>query len=143
MNQTLGTILKNKTDALYSVPPTAIVKEAVQIMAEAGVGAALVIDRGTLCGMFTERDLMTRVVNEGLDPATTAISQVMTRDIATVSPTVTVGEAMSLCTQKRMRHLPVYEGDTLLGVISAGDLTKAVVDGQQHTIDDLVRYIYG
>lgn len=142
MDQTLGSILKNKSEALYSVPSGASVAEAVKIMADARVGAILVMDKGELCGMFTERDLMTRVVNEGLEPAATPVGQVMTRDIATVSPGVTVGEAMSLCTQKRMRHLPVYEGDTLLGVISAGDLTKAVVDGQQHTIDDLVRYIY-
>lgn len=142
MDQTLGSILKNKSEALYSVPSDASVAEAVKIMADARVGAILVMDKGELCGMFTERDLMTRVVNEGLEPAATPVGQVMTRDIATVSPGVTVGEAMSLCTRKRMRHLPVYEGDTLLGVISAGDLTKAVVDGQQHTIDDLVRYIY-
>lgn len=143
MEQTLGSILKNKSGSLYSVPSGASVVEAVRIMADARVGAILVIDKDELCGLFTERDLMMRVVNEGLDPTATPVGQVMTRDIATVSPSVTVGEAMSLCTQKRMRHLPVFEGNTLLGVISAGDLTKAAVDNQQHTIEDLVRYIYG
>ena len=143
MDQSLITILKQKSEALYTVPPAATVTEAVKIMADGQVGAVLVMEQGHLRGLFTERDLMMRVVNAGLDPAATPIRDVMTTDIATVSPKLTVGEAMTLCTRKRMRHLPVFDGDTLLGVVSAGDLTKAAVDGQQHTIDDLYRYIYG
>ena len=112
MDQSLITILKQKSEALYTVPPDASVAEAVKIMADGQVGAVMVMEHGHLRGLFTERDLMIRVVNAGLDPARTPI-----RD--------------------------VFDGDTLLGVVSAGDLTKAAVDDQQHTIDDLYRYIYG
>jgi len=142
MDITLSTILKEKQDALFSVDPEATVKEAVDVMVSGGVGCVLVLDKGELVGLFTERDLMRRVAHRGLDPATTPIREVMTTDVATVSPSLNVGEAMSLCTSKRLRHLPVFDGGTLLGVISAGDLTKWAVDDQQHIIDDLFKYIY-
>jgi CBS domain-containing protein len=143
METTLGTILKEKQGVLYSVPPEASVQEAVDVMVEGGVGCVLVMKQGRLEGLFTERDLMHRVVTHQLDPKQVVVREVMTREIATVSPKLTVGEAMALCTEKRLRHLPVYEGDTLLGIVSSGDLTKYAVDEQQHTIEDLIRYISG
>lgn len=143
MNITLGTILKEKSSALYSVSRRATVLDAVKVMVEGRVGSVVVMGQGGIEGVFTERDLMVRVVHESLDPATTAIEAVMTKDVATVSPYLTVAEAMSLCTEKRIRRLPVVDGDTLLGVVSAGDLTKWAVHDQQHTIEDLTRYIYG
>ena len=144
METLLGAIIKDKHQALYTVAPDAPIREAVDIMTDGNVGCIMVMDHGHLEGLFTERDLLKRVVHKGLDVATTPIRDVMTSEIATVSPKMTVGEAMSLCTQRRVRHLPVYETDgTLLGIISAGDLTKWAISEQEHTIDDLTRYIYG
>lgn len=144
MEMLLGAILKEKPQALFTVSQNASVKEAVDIMAESNVGCVMVIDHGRLQGLFTERDLMRRVVHQGRDPKTTTVAEVMTKEVATVSPKITVGEAMALCTQKRLRHLPVYDdNEDLLGMVSAGDLTKWAISEQEHTIDDLTRYIYG
>jgi len=143
METTLGSILKEKQAVLYTVTPEATVEDAVKVMVEGGVGCVLILNQGRLEGLFTERDLMHRVVYAGLDAGQTAVEEVMTREIATVSPAVTVNEAMALCTEKRLRHLPVYERDTLVGIVSSGDLTKSSVREQQHTIDDLIKYISG
>lgn len=143
MEMTLGTIIKEKPGVLYTVTPDATVQQAVNVMVEGGVGCVMVMNEGRLEGLFTERDLMHRVVSRELDPGQVATRDVMTREIATVSPKLTVGEAMALCTEKRLRHLPVYEGDTLIGMVSSGDLTKYAVREQQHTIEDLIRYISG
>lgn len=143
METTLGTIIKEKPGVLYTVPPDASVQQAVNVMVDGGVGCVMVMNDGRLEGLFTERDLMHRVVSKELDPRQVATRDVMTREIATVSPRLTVGEAMALCTEKRLRHLPVYEEDTLIGMVSSGDLTKYAVSEQQHTIEDLIRYISG
>ncbi|MFO7857628.1 MAG: CBS domain-containing protein [Ectothiorhodospiraceae bacterium] len=143
MDTRLGTILREKPQALYTVSADATVQEAVNIMAEANVGCIVVMAEGKLQGLFTERDLMTRVIGAGRQPTETPIGDVMTSAIATVTPKLTVGEAMALCTDRRLRHLPVYEGDTMLGIVSAGDLTKWAISEQEHTIDELSRYIYG
>ena len=144
MEMLLGAILKEKPQALFTISQNASVQEAVDVMAESNVGCVMVMDHGHLQGLFTERDLMRRVVHQGRDPKTTTVAEVMTTEIATVSPKITVGEAMALCTEKRLRHLPVYDGNgDLLGMVSAGDLTKWAINEQEHTIDDLTRYIYG
>lgn len=143
MDTRLGTILRDKPQALYTVAPDATVQEAVKTMAEANVGCIVIMGDGKLQGLFTERDLMTRVIGAGREPTETPIRDVMTSAIATVTPKITVGEAMALCTERRLRHLPVYDGDTMLGIISAGDLTKWAISEQEHTIDELSRYIYG
>jgi CBS domain-containing protein len=145
MDTTLRDVLRHKDrnrDLLW-VPPEASVSAAVHVMAESGVGSVLVMEEGRIQGLFTERDLMCRVVHRGLSVERTLIGEVMTREVITVSPEMTVGEAMSLCTGRRVRHLPVYEGDRLLGIVSIGDLTKNVVRDQQHTIEDLISYING
>ncbi|MFV8834796.1 CBS domain-containing protein [Aquisalimonas sp.] len=144
METLLSAIIKDKHDALYTIAPGATVKEAVQVMTESNVGCILVMNQGHLEGLFTERDLMKRVVHPGLDASITPIRDVMTTEIAIATPKMTVGEAMALCTHKRLRHLPVYQDNTtLLGIVSAGDLTKWAIQDQEHTIDDLTRYIYG
>lgn len=143
MDTTLREILSQKSDEIYSVSLDASVQEAVQIMVDGGVGSVLVMNEDRLEGLFTERDLMRRVAYAGLDPADTPVRKVMTTEIATVSPALRVDEAMSLCTERRLRHLPVYVDDELVGIASLGDLTKAAVKDQQHTIEDLIKYIYG
>lgn len=143
MDTTLREILSRKSNEIHSVSLDATVKEAVHVMAEQRVGSVLVMDGGTLRGLFTERDLMIRVIHAGMDPSATSIRDVMTREIAAVAPNMRVDEAMTLCTERRVRHLPVYENDELIGLVSSGDLTKAAVQDQQHTIEDLIKYIYG
>lgn len=143
MEITLREILSQKPGELFSVSLSASVREAVEVMAEHGVGSVLVMDDDRLRGLFTERDLMCRVIHKGLDADGTPIRDVMTSEITAVSPDMKVGEAMSLCTDRRVRHLPVYHEDELIGLVSSGDLTKAAVKDQQHTIEDLISYIYG
>lgn len=144
MEMMLSAILKEKPQALFTVSQDATVQEAADIMAESNVGCVMVMDHGKMQGLFTERDLMRRVVHERRDPRETKVRDVMTTEIATVGPELTVGEAMALCTEKRLRHLPVYaDNGDLLGMVSAGDLTKWAISEQEHTIDDLTRYIYG
>lgn len=143
MDTTLRDILSQKSSKIYSVPLDASVQEAVRVMVDGGVGSVLVMNEGRLAGLFTERDLMRRVTYAGLDPASTSVRETMTTEIATVAPSLRVDEAMSLCTERRLRHLPVYEDDELIGLVSLGDLTKTAVQDQQHTIEDLIKYIYG
>lgn len=144
MDMSLREVLTGKPDTtIHSVRPEATVQEAVDAMVNGGVGCVLVLEGDRLHGLFTERDLMCRVVGRDRDPKDTPIWEVMTAEVATVGPDVTIGEAMSLCTQRRLRHLPVYEAGRLIGLVSAGDLTKAAIQDKQHTIDDLISYIYG
>lgn len=143
MDTTLREILSQKSSEIYSVPLDSSVQDAVRKMVDGGVGSVLVMNENRLEGLFTERDLMRRVAYAGLDPASTPVRETMTTEIATVSPGLRVDEAMSLCTERRLRHLPVYEDEKLVGIVSLGDLTKAAVKDQQHTIEDLIKYIYG
>jgi len=143
MDMTLRSILEGKHGEIVAVGPNASVREAVRAMVSHDVGCVLVMDEGGVRGLFTERDLMRRVVARGQNELQTLVSEVMTDEVVTVGPDVTVSEAMSLCTERRIRHLPVYANNELIGIVSAGDLTKAAVRDKQHTIDDLISYIYG
>jgi CBS domain-containing protein len=107
------------------------------------IGGLLVLSGGAPVGIFTERDVLVRVVAEGRDPEGTLVGEVMSANLAVVGPDTTVEEAMAICTDKRCRHLPVMDGDELLGLISSGDLTLWVTKIQSAEIQDLVRYIRG
>lgn len=143
MDTRLSAILREKEGGIHSVRPDDSVQDAVALMSREGIGCVLIMDGDRLRGLFTERDVVNRVVEPGRDPATTRVQDVATTEIATVSPKMNVGEAMSLCTGRRVRHLPVYDEGRLVGLVSAGDLTKAAIRDQQHTIEDLTHYIYG
>jgi CBS domain-containing protein len=143
MQTKLSILLQNKGSSVHSVAPTASVLEAVQKMNQERIGALLVRDHGQVVGIFTERDVLCRVVDEGRDPGTTRVAQVMTNDVVTVGPEISVEEAMAVVTDKRCRHLPVMDDDDLLGLISIGDLTRWVARNQAHHIRDLVNYITG
>ncbi|RLK50188.1 CBS domain protein [Alkalispirillum mobile] len=142
MDNTLHAVLKDKGVALYSVDAKASVTEAINTMVDGHVGSVLVMDKGSLRGIFTERDVMTRVVHGGKDPEKTPVSEVMTREVAVVPPTMTIEAAMAVCLERRVRHLPVYDGADLEGVVSSGDLMRWVIGDQKHMIDDLIQYIY-
>jgi CBS domain-containing protein len=111
-------------------------------MAANNIGSIVVLDGGNLAGIFTERDLLMRVVAPGL-PGTTPISQVMSPQPTTVTPELTLDKAMALISEKRMRHLPVVEGGQLVGLVSIGDITKWVVEHLQFEADTLRGYISG
>ena len=107
------------------------------------IGSVLVVDGGKLVGIFTERDVLRRVVGAGLDPHAARVADVMTRDLITIAPETTVEEAMALFTQKRCRHLPVLVDGRLQGVISIGDVTRWMVDTHSTECQHLKNYIAG
>jgi CBS domain-containing protein len=143
MLDTLTAILKEKGATVHSVQPTASVLDAVRKMNEARIGALLVVEDDTPVGMFTERDVLTRVVDQGRDPGGTPIADVMTTEVVAVNPGTTVEEAMAVITERRCRHLPVIEDGRLEGMVSSGDLTRWVTRKQRYEIQDLVNFITG
>lgn len=143
MPSSLKAILDKKGHQIYSIDPLASVMQAVETMNDKRVGALLILADNEPIGIFTERDVLVRVLAEGRDPATTRVAEVMTSDLVVVASGTTVEEAMAICTQKRCRHLPVMDGDEVLGLVSSGDLTQWVAERQSTEIDDLIRYIRG
>ena len=130
--------LFEKRDAIHSVGPDARVIECVRTMTSEKLGALIVMDGARLIGIFTERDALNKVLAAGLDPASTKVSEVMTKNPHTVSPTTTVGEAMALVTKRRFRHLPIVENGKVLAVISSGDLTHWLVKEETGEVQELV-----
>lgn len=141
MKTKLKALLKHKKPGVYAVGDQATVLDAVRVMNEHRVGAVLVMDGDRLVGIFTERDVLARVVDSDRDPTTLPVRDVMTGELVTVGPDVTVEEALAVVSSERCRHLPVMDGDVLLGVVSAGDLTRRVVTLQADHIRDLTNYI--
>jgi len=127
-----------ESDAIHSVGPDTLVTECVQAMATEKIGALVVMDNEKLVGIFTERDALNKVLAAGLDPRSTKVSQVMTKDPYCVPPTTTVGAAMQLVTQRRFRHLPIVQNGKILAVLSSGDLTHWLVKDQMGEVKELV-----
>ncbi len=128
----------DKDEAIHSVAPDASVTECVRAMTSEKIGALIVMDGERLIGIFTERDALNRVLAAGLDPVSTKVSEVMTKDPYCIPPTTTVGEAMALVTQRRFRHLPIVENGKVLAVVSSGDLTHWMVKGDIGEVQELV-----
>ncbi len=144
MYASLSAILADKGNAVYSVSPTDTVQDAVNVMVARNVGAVLVLEGGNRpVGIFTERDVLVRVVGEGKHASSVLVSEVMTPDFFVVKPSLSVREAMSIVTETRCRHLPVVENGLVVGVISIGDLTKWVARDSEIEIRHLVNYITG
>ena len=116
---------------------------AVEIMNERRIGAVVVVNDGKVVGIFTERDLLNRIVAKGLDAAASRVKDVMSTPVACCRLSTDVTEAQSVMTNKRVRHLPVVEGDELVGIVSIGDLMARQVSDQQNTIRYLNEYLYG
>ena len=119
----------------------ASVSEAVSRMRDCQIGALPVLDGERLSGIFTERDVLLRIVDRDLDPKSTAVWEIMTSDPVFVDSTTTVEEALAIMTRKRVRHLPVVENNRLLGLVSSGDLTAALLRAQEHHIDGLGKFV--
>ena len=143
MDTPISALLERKGSFVYSVPSSVSVAAAVAEMNKCRVGAIVIIDGGLLVGMFTERDVLRRVVGAGLDPVRTRVSEVMTSSVITVTPEMTVDEAMELFTQKRCRHLPVVSDNRLIGVVSSGDITRWINDLHRAEAEHLKNYIAG
>ena len=138
---TLRLLLGNKTAEVYSVAPNDSVIDAIRLMAQKGVGAVLVMEGAKLVGIISERDYARKVVLHGRSSADTAVREIMTAEVVTVGLQQTVAECMRIVTEHRIRHLPVMDGDEVAGVISIGDLVKAVIEDQKVQLDELQRYI--
>ena len=139
----MAQILKIKGSDVWSISSDATVYDALVLMAEKGVGALVVIDKGELVGIFTERDHARKVDLEGRCSQKVAVRQVMSVDICYITPQTSVDEAMSIVTESRRRHLPVMENDQLVGLASIGDLVKASLDEKDFVIKQLKKYIKG
>jgi CBS domain-containing protein len=143
MNTSISVLLERKGSGVFSVPSTITAAAAVQEMNRHKVGAVLVMDGDRLVGIFTERDVLSRVVAADLDPKTTPIERVMTRDPITVASTTSIEQVMTLFTNKRFRHLPVVDEGRLVGLISIGDILRRMVDTHRHEAEQLKQYISG
>ena len=134
-------LLQGKGNAIYSIAPEAPVLEAIKHMAEHRIGALLVMRGEQLVGVMSERDYARKVILQGRSSSQTAVSDIMSGTPLTVSPDTDVFDCMRLCTDSRVRHLPVVQDGKVVGVISIGDLVKAVIDAQAEQIEHLQRYI--
>jgi CBS domain-containing protein len=126
---------------IFAIGPDAAVIDAIRLMAEKRIGAVLVMEGPRLVGILSERDYARKVVLEGRSSKDTAVREIMTTDVVTVCPDDTADACMQIVTERRIRHLPVREGGQVVGVISIGDLVKAVIEDQQLELDQLQRYI--
>jgi CBS domain-containing protein len=141
--KTLKQILKDKGSNVVSVQPDATVHAALKVMAEENVGALLVLDKGKLVGIFSERDYARQAAHKGEFSLKSPVRDLMTMRVVFVRPEQTVEECMALMTEKHVRHLPVLVGDQVVGVVSIGDLVKASIDEKDFMIKQLENYITG
>ncbi|HVS26717.1 MAG TPA: CBS domain-containing protein [Burkholderiales bacterium] len=141
--KTVKQILQSKTHGILSISPDATVYDALKLMAEKEVGALLVMEADKLVGIISERDYARKVILHGKSSKEIHVSDIMTSKIVYVNTTQTVDECMALMTDKRVRHLPVYEGDRLIGVVSIGDLVKEAISEREYIIKQLESYIMG
>jgi CBS domain-containing protein len=139
--RTVDQILKEKGTETYRIGPDAPVLDALKLMADKHVGALLVMSGETLAGILSERDYARKVVLLGRSSSDTPVSQIMSSKVTTVTRSASVNDCLGLMTDRRIRHLPVVENDRVLGMLSIGDLVKAVIDDQRHHIEDLERFI--
>ena len=141
--KTVDQILKSKGHDVWRVDPRDTVFDSLKSMSDKGVGSMLVMDGDKLVGIVTERDYARKVILEGKSSKNTPVSEIMSARVLCVSPDRTVDECMALMTDKRARHLPVVDHKRVVGVVSIGDLVKAMISEQQILIDQLQHYISG
>ncbi len=140
---TVRQCLQSKGGEIWSIRPDISVYEALEMMAEKDIGALLVLDGENLVGIFSERDYARKVILQGKSSRDTWVSEIMTSRVVFVRPEQTIEECMALMTEKHIRHLPVLDGERLVGVISIGDVVKAIITEQQFVIEQLEHYITG
>ena len=143
MTETIRNLLRSKGSEVWWLPPDATVYEAIALMAEKRIGAVLICEEGRPVGIVSERDYARKVILMGRSSKETRVREIMSSPLITVTPDHTVDECMRIMTERRVRHLPVMEGDRVVGMISIGDLVKATISAQAQTIQHLSDYISG
>ena len=136
-------ILRDKGTTVYSISPDDTVYDALKLMAEKNVGSLLVLDEGRIAGVISERDYARKIVLKDKFSKETKVKEIMTADVATVTPATDLEQCMGLVTEKRLRHLPVVESDRVVGIISIGDIVKGIIDHKERIIQQLESYIRG
>ncbi len=136
-------ILATKGDDIWAVGPEQTVYDAIHLLAEKKIGALAVTDSGRLVGIISERDYARQIILKGRSSENTLVRDIMSSDVVTATPTEEIQACMKLMTDKRIRHLPIMVDDKLVGMISIGDLVRAIIAEQQSTIGDLEKYISG
>ena len=134
-------ILATKGDEIWSIEPGDTVLNAIKMMAERGIGALLVMQGNDLTGIISERDYARKVILQGRASDSTAVREIMTDKVFSTDPDRSVEDCMSVMTNHRIRHLPVVDGGSVVGVLSIGDLVKAKIEEQEHHIEQLQNYI--
>jgi CBS domain-containing protein len=143
LHDSVGLILKHKGHQVHSIPPEVTVYEALEKMAECGVGALVVMDGAELVGIMSERDYARKVILDGRSSREMKVGEIMSSPAVTVTPWTSVDECMQRMTDKRCRHLPVVDGGRVVGVVSIGDLVHWIITAQDLTIRQLEDYICG
>jgi CBS domain-containing protein len=141
--QTVRQVLQGKGREVATIGPEMSVYDALALMAEKGIGALVVTQGPAVVGLISERDYARNVALKGRNSRETPVGDIMTSKVACVGPDQTVQECMTIMTEMRVRHLPVMEGESLAGLVSIGDLVKAIIEEQEALIEHLVRYING
>ncbi len=141
--KSVSDILNSKGHEIWAVKPDDTVFDSLQLMAEKEVGALLVMDADKLVGIVTERDYARKVILEGKSSKSSSVTEIMTKQVLCVAPERTIEECMALMTDKRARHLPVLDHKRVIGLVSIGDLVKAMISEQKMLIDQLQHYISG
>jgi CBS domain-containing protein len=143
MTETVASVLARKNGQIWSVEPDMPVFDAIALMASKNIGALLVLSRGKLVGVVSERDYARKVILSGRSSRDTKVEEIMSGSPVTVTPGHSIEECMRITTNERVRHLPVMEGGRVVGVVSIGDLVKAIISTQAETIGHLHHYIAG
>ncbi len=141
MTTLVSQILAHKGRDVWSIRSTDSVYDALAELADKGVGALVVVDDGDLKGILSERDYARKIILHGRDSASTRVADIMTSELVTVVPTQSVNDCMQIMTEHRIRHLPVVDEGRLVGVVSIGDVVKAVIEDQRFLIEQLESYI--
>jgi CBS domain-containing protein len=134
-------LIKGRDSTVFQVSPSTTVFEALKLLAEHGVGAMVVMEQGKLVGVVSERDYTRKVALLGKNSKETRVAEIMTREVITVTPATRTLACMTLMSQKKIRHLPVLEGSTVLGMISIRDIMNDIIAGHEKTISELTSYI--